>query len=100
MPTFESSAQAYDKLSQLTERYNENQSLIQDLRVMKRITSILVVRYQVEGNIDQPIYGTLRTAEASIVVERNRLYTEAKRLSDGMSRLNSLIQNGTFNAEK
>ena len=100
MQTFESSAQAYDKLSMLTERYNENQSLIQDLRVMKRITSILVVRYQVEGNIDQPIYGTLLTAEASIVVERNRLYAEAKRLSDEMSRLNSLIQNGVFNVEK
>lgn len=99
MSTAESSATAYEKLSRLTERYEETQVRLQELRVLTRALRTLAVTYCREDNVTEPMGQALVQMTDAASVERNRLYQEASRLGDECSRLNSLIQNGVFNAD-
>lgn len=99
MTTAESSATAYEKLSRLTERYEETQVRLQELRVLTRALRTLAATYCREDNVNDPMGQAIVGMTEAAGVERNRLYQEASRLGDECSRLNSLIQNGAFNAD-
>lgn len=93
-----SSATAYEKLSTLTQTWEEGQVRLQELRVLTRALRTLAATYCTEANVDAPMGQAIVTMTDAAGVERNRLYQEASRLSEELSRLNGLIQNGVFNA--
>lgn len=99
MPTSDNSATAYANLAQLTDRYDEIQVRLQELRVLTRALRTLAVSYCKEENVDEPMGRAIVTMTDRASVERNRLYQMSSRLADDMTTLNALIQNGVYNHE-
>lgn len=97
MNTAESSATAYDKLSAITDEYNEVQARVQELRVLTRALKALAATYCTPDTVEQPMGQAIVQMTDAAGVERNRLYIQAHRLGNEMDRLNALIQNGAFN---
>lgn len=91
------SATAYDKLTMLTDTYNEGQARLQELRVLTRAIKVLVGTYGDGAEEHAGMRDALALMAEAAGVERNRLYQVAHRLGNEMDTLNHLIQNGTFN---
>lgn len=97
MNNLERSAEAYAKLSELTDKYTEGQVRLQELRVLTRALRVLAATYCQESNVAERMGQAIVQMTDAASIERNRLYVEQTRQADEMERLNALIQNGVFN---
>jgi len=97
VPNSQSSATAYERLSILTDDYNCGQVRLQELRVLTRALRVLASTYCDETLAGTAMSDAIVAMTDAAGVERNRLYQEGSRLTEEMSRLNGLIQNGALN---
>lgn len=100
MTDLERSATAYDRLSALTDKYNDGQAIIQQFRVLTRAIKALAATYGDGLPEHQAVMDALAVMTDAAGVERNRLYVEAHRLGNEMDTLNHLIQNGAYNDDR